>query len=175
MKEQQDLLAHIHKLEQENILLKKELSTTQQESQNYKKSVAGLVLKRTQELEEMNVDLQSAKHELEKYKNHLEDVIRERTIDLKFSEQRFISVSDSLTGGAIFEIKLDKYDTPQIGYLSKSFSDIVNINLKNSTNELESFTKRIHPEDLHTFQEKFSLSKKTKSLFDIEIRLLTPH
>jgi PAS domain S-box-containing protein len=175
MKEQQDLLAHIKKIEQENILLKKKLATNQQKSQDYKKSVAGLVLKRTQELEEMNVDLQSAKHELEKYKNHLEDVIRERTIDLKFSEQRFISVSDSLTGGAIFEIKLDKYDTPQIGYLSKSFSDIVNVNLKNSTNELESFTRKIHPEDLQTFQEKFSISKKTKSLFDIEIRLLTPH
>lgn len=175
MKTEQDILnKRIEELEKENTLLKEELENNKIQTHEYKKNIASIVLQRTQELEEMNVDLQAAKHELEQYKNHLEEVIRERTIDLKFSEQRFISVSDSLTGGAIFELKLTKQDAPEVRYLSKSFFDIIEIDVTHKQDGFTAFLSSVHPEDIENFQKQFYYSKLTKEFFDIEVRLLIP-
>ena len=171
---QEVLLNRIQELERENSLLKEELEENKVQTYEYKKNIASIVLQRTQELEEMNIDLQSAKHELEQYKNHLEEVIRERTIDLKFSEQRFISVSDSLTGGSIFEIKLTKDDVPEVRYLSKSFFDILGLEFQYVNDGYTAFVSYIHPEDTLLFQEKFMHSKLSKELFDVEVRILLP-
>ncbi len=173
-KEQEILRTHIQELERENFLLKEELKENKVQIHEYKKNIASIVLQRTQELEEMNIDLQSAKHELEQYKNHLEEVIRERTIDLKSSEQRFISVSKSLMGGSVFEIKFSNDETYEIRYLNNFFWDMIGVNVKYMLNGYDALKNYIHPEDTVLFQEKLMHSKHTKDIFDVEIRILPP-
>jgi len=169
------LQEQIARLEKEKSLLQEQLSKSLEQKDSLQKHIDLLVEQRTSELELMNTDLQTAKLELEQYKNHLEEVIEERTLDLKTSEQRLISVSDSLSGGAIFEIKLSKDDIPWFGYLSKSIYDLAGIEVSDVQNNFPGFERTIHPEDINKFRQAFVLSKQNKSEFDVEIRFLQPN
>lgn len=155
-------------LEQENIVLKQTIAAY--EKQLSEKCNNDEFLK----VESVNRDLELAKQELEQYKSHLEEVIKERTVELKNSELRFLTLSDSLSGGAIFEITLTKEDVPWIGYMSKTTGSLLEFDLNLMRDNLQLFYNRIYPDDVDLFNEAFYLSKQSKSEFNVEIRFITP-
>ncbi len=162
--------------------MNKEIATLQNTIDSLKKENANLLAKIKQNeanakdiLNKTNNSLTGTTKELEQYKNHLEEVIRERTLDLKTSEQRLLSVSDSLLGGAIFELVLTKDDTPWVNYSSPSLPDLIGVKTNEIQNNFAAFEKTIHPDDLIRFREIFMRSKLTKSEFDIEVRFSIPN
>lgn len=158
----------IDDLEQENAVLKQTISKYEQ--QLSQKCSNDEFLK----AEIVNRDLELAKQELEQYKSHLEEVIKERTVELKNSEMRFLTLSDSLTGGAIFEITLTKEDMPWIGYVSKTTGALLEFDLNLMRDNLTFFYERIYHDDLVLFKEAFYKSKNEKCEFNVEIRFVTP-
>lgn len=157
----------LHALEQENLALKQTILQYEQQISQMRNHIE------VKNSEIINRDLELAKQELEQYKIHLEEVIKERTVELKNSEMRFLTLSDSLTGGAIFEVTLTKEDIPWIGYMSKTTSSLLDFDLTAMRDNLQSFYSRILPEDLGIFNDAFYKSKQTKCEFNVEIRFIT--
>ncbi|HON52694.1 MAG TPA: PAS domain-containing protein, partial [Bacteroidales bacterium] len=162
--------------------IQKRISELEHENNVLKQTIAGYEQKLSQKCsneeflkaESVNKDLELAKQELEQYKSHLEEVIKERTVELKNSEMRFLTLSDSLSGGAIFEITLTKEDIPWIGYMSKTTSSLLEFDLNLMRDNLGAFYERIYPDDLPIFNQAFTLSKETKCEFNVEVRFITP-
>jgi PAS domain S-box-containing protein len=70
------------------------------------KSQSGKLISVNKELITVNLNLGHSNQELEKYKNHLEDLVESRTVALKKSETRFRSIFEN-ANDAIFIIKDD--------------------------------------------------------------------
>jgi len=87
---------------------------------------------------------------------------------------RFLTLSDSLTGGAIFEISLTKEDIPWIGYMSKTVTTLLEFDVSLVQSDLSLLYERIHPNDVEKFTKAFIFSKNSKAEFNVEIRYLIP-
>ena len=156
----------IERLKQENCLLKASIKKQKIELEKFKRKSCVS----PNEIQRIENEFEAAKIELEQYKSHLEDVIKERTVELKNSEMRFLTLSDSLTGGAIFEVTLSREDIPWIGYMSKTVKSLLEFDVNAIQDNFIELYNRIHPDDLQRFISAFWISKQTKCEFNVEIR-----
>lgn len=111
--------------------------------------------------------------EFEKYQEHLEDVLKERTLELINSEQRIKNLSDSLPGGAIFRLKRSE-ETLKLDYVSRNFYELLGLNPNIDFNDINFIFENIHPDDLENFYTQRKIANENKTDFSIEARYFMP-
>ncbi|MBK8808498.1 MAG: PAS domain S-box protein [Bacteroidales bacterium] len=112
--------------------------------------------------------------ELEKYHEYLEEVIKERTIDLIQSEHRIKNLSDSLPGGAIFRaIRTDDH-VFKLDYVSGNFYELIGVDPAMDYTNLVGIYDNIHPSDRDKFLKQKEISRYSLSDFNLEVRYYMP-
>jgi PAS domain S-box-containing protein len=117
---------------------------------------------------EMGIDITERKHaerELQKNKEHLEDLVKERTLKLHNSEEKYRGIVENTTN----VIMVTQPDA-NISYLSPSCKEVFGYNPK----ELIGTNPNIfHPEDKQKVQQALSIALKGEKGSSFEYRILT--
>ncbi len=147
-----------------------ELATTNEELNSAVKELNLINNQLTNEITQRK----KAQKELKKYKNHLEDIVEQRTEELKKTEFRLSTLSNNLPGGAIFRGIVSRDKKYKMDYVSKQFYEILSINdakieQKNKNQDLFSL---IHPDDLPELSKRLKYSISKLKVLDVEMRYL---
>lgn len=110
--------------------------------------------------------------ELRRYKEELEELVKERTTQLQESEQRLRTLSDNLPGGAIYRGYTLPDDTDHLVYASASIEEISGLSTEALLGSIGLFFNKIHPEDIVRLTEARRISLQSLALLDVELRYL---
>jgi PAS domain S-box-containing protein len=111
-----------------------------------------------------------AEEELKLYKEHLEELVKERTEQLNESEQRLRTLSNNLPGGAIYTGYTDNNDIDHLLYASARIEDITGVSIEDLKKDMSRFFNRIHRDNLPIFLNTRAQSQKSLELLDQEIQ-----
>ncbi|NJM15323.1 MAG: response regulator [Bacteroidales bacterium] len=94
-----------------------------------------------------------AESELEKYKNHLEELVGLRTRELQLSETRLRTLSDNLPDGAIFRLNHNlTLNQVRLEYASANFSVITGVPIESVAENFDSLKKIFHKQKNFLFR-----------------------
>ena len=115
-------------------------------------------------------DKKNIENSLRLYQEELEEIVKERTAQLKESEQRLRTISDNMPGGAIFHGYTDHTRKNHLIYASAISIQISGIAYEKLIENIGLFIAKIHPLDITRFNEIWEKSLKSLEVMDIEIR-----
>ncbi|MBN2348296.1 MAG: PAS domain S-box protein [Bacteroidales bacterium] len=111
--------------------------------------------------------------ELEEYKIHLENLVENRTVELKENEERIRTLSNNLPDGAIFRAVQEEKGILIIKYISANVSIFTGIPIDKIVNyNLWEFLEFVHPDDKENLIKNAQYSLDNMSLFDDEFRFV---
>jgi PAS domain S-box-containing protein len=139
-----------------------------------------LIKRQTEELTLANKELNSTignlnitNRELEQYQHNLEEMVTTRTIALKESESRLISVSHNLKAGMIFQV-IYKDGIKRFSFLSNSVRQLHNITPEEGMADPMLIYEKIHEDDIESLLKAEIESARTLSNFKAEVRIKEP-
>lgn len=112
----------------------------------------------------------NAEIQLREHKDNLEQLVEEKTIELKINEERIRTLSDSIPDGAIFRLKRQSNDRYEILYASANFKKLTGLSDNNFKGHISEIIQQVHNDDRQLFIEKISDSIENAQGFDFEFR-----
>jgi signal transduction histidine kinase/tetratricopeptide (TPR) repeat protein len=125
-----------------------------------------------QEILRINTALQQSNDELFRYKEKLEDMVRQQTAKLQQSEIQLRTLSDNLPGGCIYRKYMFPDGREVVSYISNTAEVWLGISVDAIMNDIGAFYGNILPEDLANKRRLEQESIRTMSSHSCEYRLL---
>ncbi len=111
--------------------------------------------------------------ELEKHRNHLEELIEEKSQKLVESEKKFRNITENIPG-LVLRYKIYSDGSDELVYLSNTVENIYEITHEEAVNNVALLWERIHPDDMAIYQASIEKSAKDLSFWHMEHRILLP-
>ena len=109
--------------------------------------------------------IKSINAELNKYKSELEHTLRDRTRELKLSEQQILNLSNNLPNGAIFRFAFENEREGKMLYASSGWEELTGQTVE-ATDSNKPFFNRIHKDDSEGFLEALAHAIQNRTIFD---------
>ncbi len=118
-----------------------------------------------------NTEKRTSEKELENYRLHLENIVKERTEELLEREERIRTLNDNLPDGAILRVTVAKNGSHHINYGSANLSRILGIPRNKLVETKTDFLiENIHLDDRSHILEALNDSLKNMKIFEVELR-----
>ncbi|MGC8824477.1 MAG: PAS domain S-box protein [Bacteroidales bacterium] len=115
-------------------------------------------------------EIEKINKELSRYKDELEELVKERSAQLIESEQRLRTISDNLPGGAIFRGFTKPDNTDYLVYASANIADITGIARQDLLTSIGIFFNQIYPDDIPRLIAARRQAIEDSKILDEEIR-----
>jgi PAS domain S-box-containing protein len=107
--------------------------------------------------------------ELRRYQEHLEELVKERTVELKRINERFSLATNAARLG-VWDWDLQKNE---LVWDDRMYS-LYGIKREDFTGAYEAWLKRVHPDDRARFDEESKLARRGEREYDTEFRVVWP-
>ena len=118
-------------------------------------------------------ELVEARNELQKHYYNLEELVDEKSRELKVSERKFRNIAENIPG-LVVKYKLYPDGTEELLYLSKNVEEVYEVPHENAINNVNLLWERIHPDDLEGYKKLLEKSATELSFWKTELRILMP-
>ena len=118
-------------------------------------------------------ELVDARNELQKHYYHLEELVEEKSRELKISERKFRNIAENIPG-LVVKYKLSPAGAEELLYLSKNVEEVYEVPHAEAINNINLLWERIHPDDLDGYKKLLEKSASELSFWKTELRLRMP-
>ena len=120
----------------------------------------------------INDQLKESHQQLFKYKDNLEEMVKEQTAKLQQSEMQLRTLSDNLPGGCIYRKHVFRDGIEIISYISSTAEEWLGMSAKTVMEDIMHFYQRIVPEDFEKKRQLEQESIRSTSPYSCEYRLM---
>jgi len=123
------------------------------------------------EIISINDELTASHNELSRYKDNLEEMVKEQTAKLQQSEIQLRTLSDNLPGGCIYQRHVFQDGKEIISYVSSTAEKWLGISADAIMDDINAYYRQMLPEDIEKKRELEQNSLHTMSSNSFEYRL----
>jgi len=118
-------------------------------------------------------ELVDARNELQKHYYHLEELVEEKSRELKISERKFRNIAENIPG-LVVKYKLSPAGAEELLYLNKNVEEVYEVPHAEAINNINLLWERIHPDDLDGYKKLLEKSASELSFWKTELRIQMP-
>ncbi|HKK37970.1 MAG TPA: PAS domain S-box protein, partial [Cryomorphaceae bacterium] len=111
--------------------------------------------------------------ELERHRNHLQELLEEKNLELVESEKKYRNIAENLPG-LVMKYCVNPNGEEEIVFISQGAHDLYGVSPQAAMANAETLWERVHPDDLESLKRTIDESAKDLSLWDIEHRIVLP-
>jgi len=139
---------------------------------NHKRKTNKKLAQQHSEILRINDELQKSHQELSKYKDGLEEMVKEQMDKVQQKEIQLHTISNNLPGGCIYQKHLYNDGNEFISYISTTAEEWLGISAENIISDINILYKQIVPEDLENKRKLEQNSILSMSSYSCTFRLM---
>jgi PAS domain S-box-containing protein len=109
--------------------------------------------------------------ELEKHRNHLQELLEEKSTELIRSEKKFRNIVENIPG-MVMQYRLNADGTDAVDYASKGVEQIFGVEHEKAVKNISLLWDKVVKEDVDYIRNSLEESKRNNTLLDMEFRLM---
>ena len=123
-------------------------------------------------LEQQHSEILRINEELSKYKESLEEMVKEQMEKIQQGEIQLRTISDNLHGGCIYQKRVDRDGNGVISYISSTAEEWLGISAETIMSDVQQLYRQIIPEDLENMRKLEEDSIISMMSYTCEFRLM---